>query len=73
MWIRLFDKDYRREDVSKKRIPDIVAYYRIHNQAMHHKRSRKPEVQKRLAKQLEEAYQNRKGNINKNNTLFLKK
>lgn len=73
MWLRLFDKGYGRKDVSKKKIQNIVAYYRIHEQAMHHKRHFNKKLQKKLSRQLEEAYQERYNNINKSNTKFLER
>ena len=72
MWWRLFGKNDKCEfKIPKHFVGHDVAYYRWHQNSMMAKRRKDPSLQKRLTQQLEDAYQMRQKEINKDNTRFL--
>lgn len=72
MWWRLFGKNDQSEfRIEKIFLDEFVAYYRIHGNSMMDKRRKKPNLQKQLMRQLEDAYLMRQKNIDSSNTRFL--
>jgi teichuronic acid biosynthesis glycosyltransferase TuaG len=74
MWWRLFGKDKSENPkVSNYYVKKCVAYYRVHRWSMWRKRKRNPELDQKIIKMSEKAYQmRRKEGITQSNTRFLR-